>query len=189
MAINKNKLTLASFYVWCFLVCSFIGWVYECIWKTILVKSFVNPGFLHGYYLPIYGFGGLLLILCLKKYMDKTPSTSFRKYVIKPIVMFLLITVLVSALEYVVSYVMEIMFHQRWWDYKHLAYNLNGRIALSNSLILGAMGFVFVYIVHPLMKFLCDKVSPKILNIVALLIVLMVGIDTIYTLLEMYKII
>lgn len=186
---SKSKLAHVSFYVWCFLACSFLGWVYESVWKSILQNGFVNSGFLHGFYLPVYGFGGLLLIFSLKKIMDKTPANVFLKYIIKPIVMFLLITILVSALEYVVSYIMELMFHQRWWDYSNLPYNINGRVALSNSLILGSLGFVFVYIVHPLMKFLCGKVSPKVLNIVALLIMLMIGTDTVITILEMYKII
>ena len=50
-----------------FLVYSFLGWMLESIFKTILEKKPVNSGFLHGPFCPIYGIGALIMYLCLSK--------------------------------------------------------------------------------------------------------------------------
>ena len=44
---------------------SFAGWVLESVSKTIEQKKFVNSGFLHGPFCPIYGFGAIIMLLCL----------------------------------------------------------------------------------------------------------------------------
>ena len=185
MKRTNSKLASVSFYVWCFYVCAFVGWVYESVWKSINRGYFYNSGFLHGYYLPIFGFGGLLLILALKKLMTKKWGNSFVQYVVKPVAMFVLITLVVSALEYFASVVLEILFDKRWWDYSYDKIHINGRVSLRNSSILGALGFVFVYLVYPLMKYFCGKVSNKVLNIGAVAIVTVILTDTVVTLIQM----
>ena len=57
--------------------------------------------------------------------------------------------VITSALEYLTSYVMEKMFHTRWWDYSRYRFNLNGRICLLNSTLFGLMCLFVVYVIHP----------------------------------------
>ena len=55
-----------------FMACSFLGWIYEVlvgIFETHV--GYVNRGYLFGPYLPIYGFGGLMLIALLTKVRDK----------------------------------------------------------------------------------------------------------------------
>ena len=54
-----------------FVVYAFVGWVYEVTWFLVVKHEFVNRGALFGPYLPIYGFGMLLLLLILHKYMAK----------------------------------------------------------------------------------------------------------------------
>jgi len=170
-SIEKN----ISFYVLVFFVCSFVGWVYESVWKSIVANEFVNSGFLNGFYLPVYGFGGLLLIFALKKLVCK--RIMLAKINLMPIVMFMLILVLLSALEYFTSVVMELIFHQRWWDYSNDLININGRVSLRNSSILASLGFVFVYGVYPLMKFLCSKMRTKVMRGVATLVAVVFAID------------
>ena len=46
--------------------CSFFffsisGWIIEVAYRSAKNRHLVNPGFLKGPYLPIYGFGGLLI--------------------------------------------------------------------------------------------------------------------------------
>ena len=59
-----------------FFVYAFIGWVYEVSWYLIVRHKFVNRGVLFGPYLPIYGFGILILLLILKRFMSKRHETS-----------------------------------------------------------------------------------------------------------------
>ena len=57
--------------------------------------------------------------------------------------------VITSTLEYLTSFVMEKMFHTRWWDYSRYRFNLNGRICLLNSTLFGLMCLFVVYVSHP----------------------------------------
>ena len=59
-----------------FVVYAFIGWVYEVTWFLIFRHEFVNRGALFGPYLPIYGFGMLILLFMLNKYKAKKHKLS-----------------------------------------------------------------------------------------------------------------
>ena len=52
-----------------FLIYALIGWIYEVLWMWLVVppKHFINRGVLYGPFLPIYGFGMLILLFLLKK--------------------------------------------------------------------------------------------------------------------------
>lgn len=56
-----------------FLVYALIGWLYEVLWMWFVVppKHFINRGVLIGPFLPIYGFGALILLFFLHKFMKK----------------------------------------------------------------------------------------------------------------------
>ena len=49
-----------------FVIYSFIGWILESIYKSILQKRIVNSGFLHGPFCPIYGYGAMIMYLSLR---------------------------------------------------------------------------------------------------------------------------
>lgn len=53
---------------------------------------------------------------------------------------FLLALVLCGTLEYITSWLMEKLFHARWWDYSQKRFNINGRVCASNLLAFGVMG-------------------------------------------------
>ena len=67
----KKVLEVFSKYYITFLVYALLGWLYEVFWMWFVVppKHFVNRGVLLGPFLPIYGFGALILLLCLHKFM------------------------------------------------------------------------------------------------------------------------
>lgn len=49
-----------------FAIYSFAGWCGEVVFATVRHGKFVNRGMLHGAYCPIYGFGLITVIVCLK---------------------------------------------------------------------------------------------------------------------------
>ena len=57
--------------VWMFFIMAFIGWVWEVSLHLISDGTFVNRGVLHGPWLPIYGGGGILILIFLKKLREK----------------------------------------------------------------------------------------------------------------------
>ena len=62
---------------------------------------------------------------------------------------FLFGALLTSALEYFTSWVMEKLFHMRWWDYSHYKFQINGRVCLLNSTCFGLACVLLCHVVHP----------------------------------------
>ena len=80
----KKFLEKFSNYYIIFLVYALIGWLYEVflMWFVFEPHKFVNRGVLLGPFLPIYGFGVLLLLVCLKKFMEKKHTLENPLYLI-----------------------------------------------------------------------------------------------------------
>ena len=77
----------------------------EVTCKSIEAKKIINRGFMIGPYCPIYGWGALAITILLKRYIDDW------------IVLLFMSIITCGILEYATSYVMEKLFHARWWDY------------------------------------------------------------------------
>lgn len=71
-----------SDYYLTFCVYALIGWLYEVLWMWFVVppKHFINRGVLLGPFLPIYGFGALILLLFLHKFMKKKHTLNNNAY-------------------------------------------------------------------------------------------------------------
>ena len=82
--------------------------------------------------LPIYGAGGITAALLLSEIPD-------------PVAVFVLGGVLCCTIEYATSWVMERMFHARWWDYSDRLFNLHGRVCLAVALLFGAASVIVVF--------------------------------------------
>ena len=149
-----------------FFIYAIIGYVSEVIYCSIPVKRFVNRGFLHGPYLPIYGFGGLLVVV---------PLMFFSAH---PIVVFLIAFVLTSGLEYVTSFLMEKIFHTQLWDYSEKFANIRGRVCLLNSTLFGLMGLAATYWLHPNMIRLVSSIPAQVLNPLSSVLLFIIAIDT-----------
>lgn len=141
-----------------FFIYSFLGWLCECIYCGIPAKKFINRGFLAGPYCPIYGCGAIAVILLLEPF-----DTSFP-------LLFLMGIIITSALEYLTSYLMEIIFHTKWWDYSSYPYNLHGRICLKNSLLFGLMVLFVYYGIHPTIQHMIDSIPLPLQSISVIVI-------------------
>ncbi len=85
-----------------FFVYSFIGWLLESIYKTILQKKVVNSGFLLGPFCPIYGFGALIMYLSLRNLTNNI------------FVLFLFGLIVLSIFEYIVGVFLEVVFKTKY---------------------------------------------------------------------------
>ena len=52
--------------IFIFVTYSFIGWILESLYKSILQKRIVNSGFLIGPFCPIYGYGALIMYYAIR---------------------------------------------------------------------------------------------------------------------------
>lgn len=132
-----------------FILYSFLGWCMETTLISIQNKRFINRGFLLGPYCPIYGFGSLFIVLVLGK------------WAYNPVVLFLTAVIGCGAIEYATSWVMEVVFKARWWDYSNCKFNLNGRICLRNLLAFGILGLIVYYVLNPFFLNLIYKLQPN----------------------------
>lgn len=148
-----------------FIIYSFFGWVMEIISIRIADKKFTNRGFLIGPYCPIYGTGAITIIL-LNTYFE-----------INVFVLFLLIAICVSIIEYITSYVMEKLFKARWWDYSDRFLNIHGRVCIRNSVLFGILGIIFAYYIHPVFIIYLDQAYDIPLMIISSFILILFIID------------
>ncbi|MFA6327289.1 MAG: putative ABC transporter permease [Bacilli bacterium] len=152
-----------------FMIYSFIGWFLEVIAVLAVKKRLMNRGFLLGPYCPIYGFGGLILLLVLDGFKND------------PINLFVIFAVYASILEYLVSYLMERFFKARWWDYSHIKFNLNGRICLSNALLFGFLGLLIVFFFNPFLLNVLRSIDQSIIIVSSSILFVILIIDCICT--------
>lgn len=132
--MNGDYLT---YYTLTFVLYAFIGYLCEVAYCSIGQRHLVNRGFLYGPWLPIYGFGGLVVDIFI------TPLKNY------PIVVFILGVLLTSIIEYIGSFLLEKIFSIKLWDYKRYKFNINGRVCLLNSTLFGVMSLFLVYLVQP----------------------------------------
>lgn len=121
-----------------FFVYAFLGWCMEVCFAGVTCGKFINRGFLNGPICPIYGFGMVIVILCL------TPLEGNLLF------LFLGALVLATLLEYITGFVLEKLFHAKWWDYSDYPFNLHGYICLKFSLLWGLAGTFIMRLIHPL---------------------------------------
>ena len=124
-------------YTLTFVLYSFIGYLCEVAYCSIGQRHLVDRGFLHGPWLPIYGFGGLIVDIFL------VPVSSY------PIVVFIAAVILTSVVEYIGSWGLEKIFSIKLWDYSRKKFNINGRVCLLNSTLFGIMSLFLVYVAYP----------------------------------------
>lgn len=124
-----------------FFIYSVIGFIIEITSCAIITKKFtMSRGYLLGPYIPVFGFGALLMVNFLDKYKEDI------------IVLFVLSAVLCSVVEYFTSLLMEKIFKLRWWDYSKDKFNINGRICLRNGFLFGIGGVIITRFFHPILE-------------------------------------
>ena len=64
---NKQMILGYSIYelLWLFFIYAFFGWCIEVVFCGLNEGHFINRGFLNGPVCPIYGVGGVIVVLCL----------------------------------------------------------------------------------------------------------------------------
>ena len=129
-----------SQWVLLFFLYSFCGWCWEVFLYLVKERRFVNRGFLFGPILPIYGFGAVgILLTCV-------PVEGNMALVA------LVGTIAASLLEYVTGFLMETIFHVRYWDYSERPLNLNGYICALSAATWAVFSVFIVSVVNPFVK-------------------------------------
>jgi uncharacterized membrane protein len=117
---------------------AFAGWIIETVYRSYNEKKFVNAGFLSGPFLPIYGFGAVIMTLVHGETQKFSEIFSWVITLLSP-----------TVLEYFGSWFLEKIFKLKLWDYKKEQFNVNGRICLKFSIIWAFFAVIHILIIQP----------------------------------------
>lgn len=120
------------------MIYSFLGWCVEVAYTKYEYNKLVNRGFLNGPYCPIYGFGVLIILTLLSQFSDNI------------VFLFIGSVILTTVLEFITGYVLETIFHQKWWDYTEDSFNFKGYICLWVSSVWGLACVIVIYFIQPI---------------------------------------
>ena len=151
---KKDKLLKLQDLTMYFFICSFIGWLLEVAYAFSVYGTFVDRGFLRGPICPIYGYGAVIMVL-ITDWIKKKKITNL-------LIIFAIVAVIATVLEYIASYFLELVFNLRWWDYTGYFLNINGRVCLIFSIFFGIAGVIFIKNIYPIMQKTFDKIRKKL---------------------------
>ncbi len=171
-------IVLAEFWyraVWIVLVYSLLGWCSEVAFAAVKTGSFVNRGFLNGPVCPIYGCGVLIVLLVLEPVKENLALLFFGSMVF------------CSALEFLVGFALERIFHDKWWDYSECPFNLMGYVCLEFSLMWGIACVLVVDVLHPLIAEAVQRIPTSVGVWLELFFGGVMLVDAVLTLVELAK--
>ena len=157
-----------------FVVYSVIGYVIETLFGIArygMLES--RKSFLYGPFCAIYGVGAVIMILSLQ-YFKKNHNTLFIGGVIVG-----------SIIEYLVSWIGEIILHVKWWDYSGMPLNLNGRICLLYSIFWGFLALYLMVSLNPkidkFISFVKTLINPRFVKTIMIMAIILMLLDCIFT--------
>ena len=131
-----------------FAIYSFTGWIIEVIYRSFTRKKFVNPGFLFGPFVPVYGTGALFIILMQSYISSLHIAGQFAIYVI-----------VLSLIEFFTGEFFEQLFNLKLWDYSDSKFNIKGKVSLVFSLTWGVLAIGVSHIIHPVISSQIEKLN------------------------------
>lgn len=129
-----------------FSIGSIIGWGIEVLFRRFIsAKKWVNPGFLVGPYLPLYGFSLCILYLLasLDVYLPIENKT------VQKLLLFVLMSLCITLLEFAAGMIFIHHMKIKLWDYSNEPGNLFGVICPRFSLAWMLLSAVYYFLVHP----------------------------------------
>ena len=175
---NKKKFTIMGLSIWrilaYFIIYSIVGYVIETIFGIITKGTWESrQSFLYGPFCAIYGLGAAVMIIFLHKYSKKYTRLFIGGFIVGSIV------------EYLVSWIGEILLGVKWWDYSDMPLNINGRVCVYFSIFWGFLALYLIASFNPrvdrLIDWIKNKLSEKALKIVTAVVTILLLIDCVAT--------
>ena len=121
-----------------FFVYGFLGWCTEVAFAAVKEQRFVNRGFLNGPICPIYGVGVSAVVFFLTPYNNNI------------VILYIASVIIVTIIEGLTGWIMDVIFHNKWWDYSDMPLNIGGYVCLTFSLVWGVACVAIMKFIHPL---------------------------------------
>ncbi len=129
-----------------FMFGSCLGYIIEVFYRRYFsAKRWINPGFLKGPYLPLYGFGLLIL------YSLSMVSFNMENKILEDIIKCFLMGIGATLIEYIAGIIFIKGFKVKLWDYSNLKGNIQGIICPLFTFFWLALSFAYYYLINPYM--------------------------------------
>ena len=175
---QKKRLTIFGYTIWrilaYFIIYSVLGYIIETIFGIVTKGTWESrQSFLYGPFCGIYGLGAVIMILSLQYFNQNSNRLFWGGFVVG------------SIIEYVVSWIGEVVLNVKWWDYSNMPLNLNGRICVFFSIFWGLLAIYLMSYINPrvdrLINWLKSKISVNKLKIITLGVTIFLFIDLVLT--------
>ena len=155
---------VAMFFIFCF-----IGWSWEVSLHLVTDGVFVNRGTMFGPWLPIYGSGGVMILVLLYKFRNRPGLEAT------------LTILLCGTVEYITHWFLEVTRGTKWWDYSGYFLNLNGRICAEGLLVFMLGGMAIVYALGPIIDNRLRRANKKVLVTICSILLILFACDMVYS--------
>lgn len=135
---------------WYFMIYSFAGWIIEEIYHAVNKGIIVNRGFLNGPICPVYGFGALSIFAMSSLIGQRGGGEQIESIPLWEL--FIGGVILATIIELIAGFLLDKLFHARWWDYSDKPFNLHGYICLEFSLIWGLIITFAMRVIQPYIR-------------------------------------
>ena len=143
-------------YLFLFIVGCMLGYFLEVLFRRfVTAKKWVNPGFMKGPWLPLYGFGIITMFTLVYLFTTNLPQLSFydptagRGPCVADLIPITLMGVAMNLLEFVAGLIFVKGFKVRLWDYRNMKGNIMGIVCPLFALIWFALSIAYYYLAHP----------------------------------------
>lgn len=158
-----------NFEQWLFIfyMYSFLGWCFESLVVSVRQRPirWVNRGFMHGFFLPLYGSGCVMMLVVSLPFQNNL------------IMIFIAGFFGATLLEYVTGVIMEALFKIRYWDYSQRKLNYRGIICIRSSLAWGVLTIFMTKVLHPFIGMFILMIPSEVLKYAVIVITFFVAAD------------
>ena len=155
------------YYLNCFFVYSFLGYILETS-LALITKSGFKSGIMYGPFTPIYGVGTVIILVLSKYFFINLHMPRW----IETRIVFFILSIFLSCIELLGGILIEKIFGIIFWSYKNHKYNIGNYISLEMAFIWGAVSILFIYVINPILKRLILKIPYSITYILLFVFIL-----------------
>ena len=175
---QKKKFKIFGYTIWrilaYFIIYSVLGYIIETLFGIVTKGTWESrQSFLYGPFCGIYGLGAVIMILALQHFNQNNNRLFIGGFIVGSIV------------EYVVSWIGELLLNVKWWDYSNMPLNLNGRICVFFSIFWGFLAIYLMSYLNPkidrLINWIKSKISINKLKVITSAVTIILLIDFVLT--------
>lgn len=165
---TKNLLSIIQILSLLFFIGGVFGFIYEEIFYRIDLGYWVKRGTSFGPWIPIYGFGSMLIFIFTYMYRKR------------PILVFSLTCIVTAILEFTTGYMLDKICNLRLWNYNEEIWNfgnIGGYVCLRSILFFGISGLFLMYVIYPVINLVSLKCNKFIYNLLCFVPSIVFAID------------